>query len=71
MPADLILQNAVVHTVDAVRRTADAVAVEGGRIVAVGTASRAVAARTSICAGSRPTAGLIPTANGSSAAAGR
>jgi predicted amidohydrolase YtcJ len=38
MPADLILQNAVVHTVDAARRTADAVAVEGGRIVAVGSA---------------------------------
>jgi predicted amidohydrolase YtcJ len=37
MPADLILQNAVVHTVDAVRPTADAVAVEGGRIVAVGS----------------------------------
>lgn len=39
MPADLILQNAVVHTVDAARPTADAVAVESGRIVAVGTAN--------------------------------
>jgi predicted amidohydrolase YtcJ len=38
MPADLILQNAVVHTVDAAPRTADAVAVDGGRIVAVGSA---------------------------------
>jgi predicted amidohydrolase YtcJ len=38
MPADLILRNAVVHTVDAARRTADAVAMEGGRIVAVGSA---------------------------------
>jgi predicted amidohydrolase YtcJ len=37
MPADLILQNVVVHTVDAARRTTDAVAVEGGRIVAVGS----------------------------------
>jgi predicted amidohydrolase YtcJ len=38
MPADLILQNAFVHTVDAARGTADAVAIEGGRIVAVGSA---------------------------------
>ena len=38
MPADLILRNGVVHTVDAARRTADAVAVEAGRIVAVGAA---------------------------------
>ncbi len=45
MPADLILQNAVVHTVDAVRRTADAVAVEGGRIVAVGTADEVAGVR--------------------------
>ncbi|HEY2789895.1 MAG TPA: amidohydrolase [Gaiellales bacterium] len=36
MPADLILQNAVVHTV-AGGRTADALAIEAGRIVAVGT----------------------------------
>ncbi|HEY8858903.1 MAG TPA: hypothetical protein VIM27_05575 [Gaiellales bacterium] len=40
MPADLILQNAVVHTVDAARRRADAVAVERGRIVAVGSADK-------------------------------
>jgi predicted amidohydrolase YtcJ len=38
MPADLILRNAVVHTVDAARRTAGAVAVQAGRIVAVGDA---------------------------------
>jgi predicted amidohydrolase YtcJ len=36
MPADLILRGATVHTVDAARRTAQAVAVEGGRIAAVG-----------------------------------
>jgi predicted amidohydrolase YtcJ len=38
MPADLILRNAVVHTVDAARRTATAVAVTDGRVVAVGGA---------------------------------
>ncbi len=38
MQADLILRGAVVHTVDAARRTADAVAVAGGRIAAVGSA---------------------------------
>jgi predicted amidohydrolase YtcJ len=36
MPADLILRGATVHTVDAARRTARAVAIEGGRIAAVG-----------------------------------
>jgi predicted amidohydrolase YtcJ len=36
--ADLILQNGVVHTVDAARRVADAVAVRAGRIAAVGSA---------------------------------
>jgi predicted amidohydrolase YtcJ len=38
MPADLILRGATVHTVDAARRTAQAVAIEGGRIAAVGNA---------------------------------
>ena len=38
MPADLILQGATVHTVDAARRTAAAVAIENGRIAAVGDA---------------------------------
>ena len=37
MPADLILRNAIVHTGDAARRTADAVAVTDGRIAAVGS----------------------------------
>ena len=36
MTADLILENGVVHTVDATRRVASCVAVSGGRIVAVG-----------------------------------
>ncbi|HKV69139.1 MAG TPA: amidohydrolase family protein [Gaiellales bacterium] len=36
MPADLILRGATVHTVDAARRTAAAVAIENGRIAAVG-----------------------------------
>jgi len=36
MPADLILRGAIVHTVDAARRTAAAVAIENGRIAAVG-----------------------------------
>ena len=36
-PADLVLKNAVVHTVDAKRPRADAVAVRGNRIVAVGS----------------------------------
>ena len=36
-PADLVLQNAVVHTVDAKRPRAEAVAVRGQRIVAVGS----------------------------------
>jgi len=36
-PADLVLQNAIVHTVDARRPRAEAVAVRGNRIVAVGT----------------------------------
>ena len=36
MPADLILQNGVVHTGSASRQLASAVAVAGGRIVAVG-----------------------------------
>ena len=34
-PADLVLTNAVVHTVDARRPRAEAVAVRGNRIVAV------------------------------------
>jgi len=38
MPADLILRGATVHTVDAARRTAAAVAIEAGRIAAVGDA---------------------------------
>ena len=40
MPADLILRGATVHTVDAARRTAQAVAIEAGRIAAVGDADR-------------------------------
>ncbi len=36
-PADLVLRNAVVHTVDAKRPRAEAVAVRGNRIVAVGS----------------------------------
>jgi predicted amidohydrolase YtcJ len=36
MQADLILRKGVVHTVDAARRTLDAVAIAGGRVVAVG-----------------------------------
>jgi hypothetical protein len=36
-PADLVLQNALVHTVDAKRPRAEAVAVRGNRIVAVGS----------------------------------
>jgi predicted amidohydrolase YtcJ len=38
MPADLILRGATVHTVDAARSTAAAVAIEAGRIAAVGDA---------------------------------
>ena len=38
-PADLVLTNAVVHTVDAKRPRAEAVAVRGNRIVAVGPAT--------------------------------
>ncbi|MFL5738138.1 MAG: amidohydrolase [Actinomycetota bacterium] len=38
-PADLVLTNARVYTVDAVRRWAEAVAIRGDRIVAVGTAA--------------------------------
>src|SRR3954451_16797499 len=38
-PADLVLTNARVYTVDAARRWAEAVAIRGGRIVAVGTAA--------------------------------
>jgi hypothetical protein len=38
-PADLVLQNATVHTVDAKRPRAEAVAVRGSRIVAVGTSA--------------------------------
>jgi len=38
-PADLVLTNAVVHTVDAKRPRAEAVAVRGSRIVAVGEAA--------------------------------
>jgi len=38
-PADLVLTGGHVHTVDARRPTAEAVAVRGGRIVAVGTAA--------------------------------
>ena len=36
-PADLVLTNAVVHTVDAKRPRAEAVAVRGNRIAAVGS----------------------------------
>ena len=39
MTADLILENGVVHTVDATRRVASAVAVTDGRITAVGHAA--------------------------------
>ena len=35
--ADLVLKNAVVHTLDALRPRAEAVAVRGNRIAAVGT----------------------------------
>jgi predicted amidohydrolase YtcJ len=38
-PADLVLKNAVVHTVDAKRPRAEAVAVRGNRIVAVGSSA--------------------------------
>jgi predicted amidohydrolase YtcJ len=38
-PADLVLLNATVHTVDAKRPRAEAVAVRGGRIVAVGSSA--------------------------------
>ena len=38
-PADLVLLNAIVHTVDATRPRAEAVAVRGNRIVAVGTSA--------------------------------
>jgi predicted amidohydrolase YtcJ len=38
MPADLILRGATVHTVDAARSTAQAVAIAAGRIAAVGDA---------------------------------
>jgi predicted amidohydrolase YtcJ len=38
-PADLVLRNATVHTVDAKRPRAEAVAVRGNRIVAVGTSA--------------------------------
>src|SRR6266852_2581133 len=38
MPADLILTNGVVHTGDAARRTLEAVAIEAGKIAAVGSA---------------------------------
>jgi predicted amidohydrolase YtcJ len=40
MTADLILENGVVHTVDASRRVASAVAITDGRIVAVGDAAQ-------------------------------
>jgi hypothetical protein len=42
-PADLVLTNGVVHTVDAARPRAEAVAVRGNRIVAVGSAAEAMA----------------------------
>ena len=45
MPADLILRGATVHTVDAARRTAAAVAIEDGRIAAVGDAHEVDALR--------------------------
>jgi len=45
MPADLILRGATVHTVDAARRTAAAVAIENGRIAAVGDAREVDALR--------------------------
>jgi predicted amidohydrolase YtcJ len=40
-PADLVLRNAVVHTVDAKRPRAEAVAIRANRIVAVGTNAEA------------------------------
>lgn len=40
IPADLVLTGGVVHTMDPVAATAQAVAVTGGRIVAVGTAQQ-------------------------------
>jgi predicted amidohydrolase YtcJ len=45
MAADLILRGATVHTVDAARRTAAAVAIEAGRIAAVGDAREVDAVR--------------------------
>ena len=45
MPADLIFQNGVVHTVSARRRPATAVAVAGGRIAAVGDRAEMAAHR--------------------------
>ena len=45
MPADLILRGAIVHTVDAARRTAAAVAIQNGRIIAVGDAGEVDALR--------------------------
>jgi len=38
-PADLVLQNAIIHTLDTRRPRAEAVAVRGNRIVAVGTSA--------------------------------
>ena len=40
-PADLILTNAAVHTMDALRPRAEAVAVGGGKVVFVGSARQA------------------------------
>jgi len=40
VPADLVLTNANVYTVDATRSRAEAIAIAGGRIVAVGTAAQ-------------------------------
>jgi predicted amidohydrolase YtcJ len=45
MAADLILRGATVHTVDAARSTAQAVAIEAGRIAAVGDAEAVVGLR--------------------------
>jgi predicted amidohydrolase YtcJ len=42
-PADLVLRNGVVHTVDARRPRAEAVAVRGSRIVAVGSSAEVAA----------------------------
>ena len=42
-PADLVLTNGAIYTVDASRPWAQAVAVRGGRLVAVGTDAEAVA----------------------------